>query len=227
MTDNFASAMAVLQYGDSFFPSGSVAFSWGLEDLARRGRLANEGEVEAFVVGQLRSRWAGFDRPAVAAAHRIGSDCAAVANIDRHVEIRTVAAELRSGSRRMGNAMLLVFTQLGQAHALRYRDLVKRGEAFGHLPVMQGFLLGHSGLNEVDALAVSAHTFCTGLLGAAIRLGCLTHIEAQHILLEARREAGRINSEPMPGLEEMASASFESEIAVMHHASRDLRLFAN
>jgi len=219
--------MAVLQYGDSFFPSGSVAFSWGLEDLAERGRLANAGEVAAFVIGQLRSRWSGFDRPAVAAAHRNASVCAAVADIDRHVEIRTVAAELRSGSRRLGNAMLLVFTQLGQADARRYRDLVRHDEAFGHLSVMQGFLLAHSGLNEVEALAISAHTFCTGLLGAAIRLGCLTHIEAQHILLEARRAAGLINSEPMPALEEIASSSFESEIAVMNHASRDLRLFAN
>lgn len=225
--DSFASALAVLQHGDSFFPSGSVAFSWGLEDLAERGRLANAADIAAFVVGQLYARWAGFDRPAVAATHRKCNNCAAIAGIDKQVEIRTAAAELRSGSRRMGNAMLTVFSQLGVTDALRYRDLVKRGEACGHLAVMQGFLLGRAGLAEVESLAISAHTFSTGLLGAAIRLGCLTHIEAQHILLEARSEAVRINRKPMPPIDAIASFGFESEIAVIHHAGRNLRLFAN
>ena len=32
-----ADALAVLQFGDSFFPSGAVSFSWGLEGLSDSG----------------------------------------------------------------------------------------------------------------------------------------------------------------------------------------------
>ena len=47
--------------------------------------------------------------------------------------------------------------------------------------------MGRAGLSERDAIALSAHTFSTGLLGAGIRLGCLSHIDAQQILIEARQ----------------------------------------
>ena len=40
-------------------------------------------------------------------------------------------------------------------------------------------------------------------------------------------EAVRINREPMPPIDAIASFGFESEIAVIHHAGRNLRLFAN
>ena len=83
-------------------------------------------------------------------------------------------------------AMLSVFARLGIGEADAYRERVKRGDAFGHLPTMQGYLWGRAGLSEPDAVALSAHTFSTGLLGAGIRLGCLSHIDAQQILLRAR-----------------------------------------
>ena len=62
---------------------------------------------------------------------------------------------------------------------------------------------------------LSAHTFCTGLLSAGIRLGCLTHIDAQRALIEAREEAARIAALPVPPLTELSSYGIEAEIAVM------------
>ena len=61
--------LALLQYGDSFFPSGAVSFSWGLEGLASRGAVETEEDVKGFVVGQLDARWAHFDRAIIVAAH--------------------------------------------------------------------------------------------------------------------------------------------------------------
>ena len=54
--------LRILQEGDSFFPSGSVSFSWGLETLSSDGMITNEAAVEAFLTAQLRNRWANFDR---------------------------------------------------------------------------------------------------------------------------------------------------------------------
>jgi urease accessory protein len=219
--------MTVLQYGDSFFPSGAVSFSWGLEGLAEQGRLADAADIEAFVLGQLHARWASFDRAVVAAAHRAGSDLEAVARIDNQVEIQTPAAELRSASRRMGEAMLSVFARLGLADAARYRDMVKRGETCGHLAAMQGFLWAGVGLSEREALAISAHGFAVGLLGAAVRLGQLTHIDAQRILSLVRAEMATLAEEPAPSMDEISSFAIESEVAMMSHARRSLRLFVN
>ena len=221
------SILAVLQYGDSFFPSGAVSFSWGLEDLADRGALATSEDVQSFVTGQLRARWANFDRVVVASAHRASADLTEVAAIDERVEIHTSAEEVRSGSQRAGHALLSSCARLDVPGAASYRAMVTRGEALGHNAAMQGMLWARAGLSETDAIALSAHTFCVGLAGAGIRLGRLTHIDAQRILTVAREEAARIGDRPMPPIEQISSFAIEAEIAVIRHASRDIRLFAN
>lgn len=225
--NSVGSTMAVLQFGDSFFPSGSVAFSWGLEALAENGTVTSAGDVQAFVIGQLHARWANFDRAIVVAAHRASADLKAVADVDDHVEILTSSAELRSGSRRMGDAMLSIFGRLGIDGVPAYRDMIKSGSACGHVAAMQGFLWARVGLSEMHAVALSAHTFCIGLLGAGIRLGCLTHIDAQRALIEARREVSNIAETSTPPLHEISAFSVEAEIAVMRHAQHHTRMFAN
>ncbi|HET7852219.1 MAG TPA: urease accessory UreF family protein, partial [Methyloceanibacter sp.] len=193
-----ARALAVLQFGDSFFPSGAVSFSWGLEGLSDSGVVTGADTVRAFVIGQLRARWAEFDRPVVVAAHAAKNSLEEVAAIDARVETQTPCAELRSGSRRIGEAMLSVFARLGIGEADSYRERVKQCDAFGHLPVMQGYLWGRAGLSQHNTVALSAHTFTTGLLGAGIRLGCLSHIEAQQILVGTRQESVRLAALPVP-----------------------------
>jgi urease accessory protein len=222
-----AATLAVLQFGDSLFPSGAVSFSWGLEGLAEAGVVTNADAAGGFVIGQLQARWSRFDRAVVVAAHRARMDLEAIAAIDDQVEIQTPAAELRSASRRMGEALLSVATRLGIADAASYRERVKRGAAQGHLAPMQGLIWGRAGLSEADAVALSAHSFCTGLLSAGIRLGCLTHIDAQRALIEARAEAARIAASPVPPLGELSSYGIEAEIAVMRHANNATRVFAN
>ena len=222
-----AEALAVLQFGDSFFPSGAVSFSWGLEGLSDSGVVTDADAVRAFVIGQLRARWAEFDRPVVVAAHQVRMSLEEVAAIDARVETQSPCAELRSGSRRMGEAMLSVFARLGIGEAAAYRGLVKQGEAFGHLAAMQGYLWGRASLSERNAIALSAHTFSTGLLGAGIRLGCLSHIEAQQILIEAREEAASLAALPVPPVGELSAYAVEAEIAVMQHVNNSLRVFAN
>jgi urease accessory protein len=222
-----ADTLALLQFGDSFFPSGAVSFSWGLEGLADSGAVQGAEDVRAFVIGQLRARWAEFDRAVVVAAHTARMSLDEVAAIDDQVEIQTPCAELRSGSRRMGEALLSVFARLGIGEAGTYRDRVKAAAAFAHLPAMQGYLWGRAGLGQDHAVALSAHGFATGLLGAGIRLGCLSHIDAQSILIDARAEAARLAARPLAPIAALSAYGIEAEIAVMRHADNNLRVFAN
>jgi len=219
--------LAMLQYGDSFFPTGSVSFSWGLEGLMESGAVSGASDVECFLLGQIRSRWAAYDRPALAAAHGAKGDIDAITAVDAEVELTTLSSELRNASCRMGAAMLSVFQRLGDAPASAFRARIAAGAAHGHLPVVQGCLWQGAGLSLDDVLALSAHTFSTGLLGAAVRLGCITHIDAQRLLGAARREAALISETPPVPLHAMNAFAMEVEIAVMRHLNRDQRLFAN
>ena len=99
--------------------------------------------------------------------------------------------------------------------------------AHGHQIVMQGMLWASAAVTGADAVVLSAHSLSTTLLSAGVRLGCITHIDAQQILAVARREAAVLAEMPMTPIEDISAGTIEAEIAIMHHAARDLRLFAN
>ena len=79
--------LALLQHGDSFFPSGAVSFSWGVETLAADGKIAKAEDVERFVAHQLAGRWAASDRPVLLAALAAVGDLSQVALADRLIGI--------------------------------------------------------------------------------------------------------------------------------------------
>ncbi len=226
MTDP-ANDLVLLQHGDSFFPSGAVSFSWGLETLVEDGQVDTADGVSAFLVNQIRHRWATSDRAALAATHGAGEDLEAVIAIDLLVEAQILAHELRDGSRRTGRALLSVHDKLGTPPARRFRDRVRAGDTPGHGVVVQGLVWRGVGLTLGQAELLSAHTYSVGVLGAAVRLGIIGHVDAQRILLVARETLVGILREAAPPVSEMSAFTPATEIAAMRHETAETRLFAN
>ena len=219
--------LALLQHGDSFFPSGNVSFSYGLETLYEDGRIETVQEVSSFLDGQLRERWATFDRGALVAAHKAAPDPEAVGRVDVLLDASTLATELRQGSCRNGRALLKVHTALGTPGAAGYTAMVTADLVPGHVAAVQGLVWNGVGLGIAAAELLSAHTFVVGILGAALRLGMLGHIGAQGILNDMRLLISELLQEPPPELDELQSSTFEAEIAIMRHETAATRLFSN
>lgn len=224
---NTSLLLNALQHGDSFFPSGAASFSWGLEALCEDGTVTNAEDVSQFVIAQVVHRWACFDRGALVAAYRAKADLQTLADIDAQVNAQTLSLKMREGSTRTGASILSVYTKLGHSSASSYQELIRNGEAFGHLTVMQGFLWAMCGLPEREAEVLSAHTLCVGLLGAALRLGAIGHIEAQSILSSTHPVISEVLQKPAPALDEWRAFTPMTEISVMRHEVADSRLFAN
>lgn len=219
--------LAALQHGDSFFPSGATAFSWGLETLVTERIVSNAADVETLIRAQLKGRWASFDRGIVAAAYKSAGEIDEICRIDSLVEAQTLVNEIRDGSHRSGLALLQVHIKLGNLRAEPYRKLVHASEAFGNLNVMQGFLWADTEMSIDDAEVLSAHTMCVGLLGAAVRLGAIGHVDAQRILRNLHPTINELIDEPPPPLPKLTAFTPIAEIAVMRHEMADSRLFAN
>ena len=226
MTDP-ASDLVLLQHGDSFFPSGAASFSWGLETLAGDGVVHSADSLSDFLMGQIRYRWATSDRAALAAAHGAGADLEAVGAIDGLVDAQILASELREGSRRTGRALLSMHDKLGTPLAGEFQGRVRAGDAPGHAAVVQGLVWRGVGLTLGQAELLSAHTLSIGLLGAALRLGIIGHVDAQRILPVAREALVDILRQPAPPIGEMSAFTPQAEIAVMRHETAETRLFAN
>ncbi len=219
--------LATLQNADSFFPGGGIAFSWGLETLIADRELQRPDELGPFLAAQLQQRWAVCDRPALVEAVRHAGDLPRLGAIDRELEALTLAEELREGSKRAGASLLSVHERIGTPGAAEYRSAIRAGTALGHLPVVQGALWHGAGIDEAGAQAASAHTFCVALLGAALRLGVIGHLQGQQILLGLRDVIARLIAAPVPAVDEMYTCTPAAEIAAMRHEVQSSRLFAN
>ncbi|WP_191058956.1 urease accessory protein UreF [Geminicoccus harenae] len=225
MTDP-ARLLAALQHGDSQFPSGGFAFSWGLEGLMGGGHLGRR-DLHHFIEGQFRQRWACFDRVVIAEAHRRCRDLQGLCELDDWVDAATLAEPARDGSKRAGNALLGVHQRLGTSGAAELRTRVHAGAAHGHQAVVQGMVLAGVGLGLAEALAVAAHATAAAFCTAAIRLGLASHLDAQQALTALRPVLAGLLAGPLPALDEAAAFTPAAEIAMMRHAGQELRLFAN
>ncbi len=221
------SLLAAFQHADSFFPGGAVSFSWSLEALRADGMVRAADDVARFIAGQLRHRWASGERPVLAAAHAAGDDLDAVSAIDHLQEAMALPAELRQGSRRMGAALLGVHARLRTPNAAAYHAEVLANRAPGHVAVVQGLVWRSVGLDRDAALAVSVHGFCVGLLGAALRLGLIGHVEGQRTLAALREVIVEIMATPVPSLDDISTFTPACDIAFMRHETQTGRLFAN
>lgn len=215
--------LLALQHGDSAFPSGGFAFSWGLEELVRDEWIASGDQLSDFLSDLLANRWHGFDRIALARAFG-ASTLAEVADADRAVEIATWSAPMRAGSRRAGRAVLGVHARLAGPVVADYKAMAEADAELGHLPVVQGLVWREAGLDAASAEVLSAWTMAQGIAAAALRLGLVGHLSAQAVLHRARAEIVDMIARPPP--EHFAAFTPVADIALVRHGRRDARLFA-
>ncbi|MCB8877077.1 urease accessory protein UreF [Acidisoma silvae] len=221
-----ATLLTALQFGDGQFPSGGFAFSWGLESLIADGQITRPG-FGAFLGGQMQNRWASCDRVIIAHAYAAATDLPELTVLDDLADAWATIETLRMGSKRAGLALLGTHLRLGTPGARNFKDAIDLGDAQGHLPVVQGLVLAGIGLDRPSALAVSAYGMAQSFCTAAIRLGLISHLDAQRSLSDLRPALAQLIAEPMPDIDDMHSFTPLADIAAMRHPDQTQRLFSN
>ena len=219
-----ATTLTMMQFGDSAYPAGGFAFSWGVEGLAADGLLRGRQDLEDLISDHLGFRWNSMDRPLLGRAYR-ASTPEAIAKVDHFAEASTVSAPMRDGSRRAGRALLGVSARRGEPLSLAYRALVAGDARLGHLPVIQAVVFRDAGLQLHAAELVSGWTLVNGLVSAAVRLGTVGHVDAQRVLQTARSVLAELLTHQLP--EAFMPSSFTPliDIAVARARSRPVRMF--
>jgi urease accessory protein len=220
--------LLAMQQADAAFPSGSFAFSNGIEGVAAlpypfdRDALRRQAEIA------LRHRWAGLDRIALVRAWHAGDDLGGLAHIDEEVEAANVVASFREGSRRAGRALLTSHARLGTSGADALKAAIARGQLIGHLPTMQGALFRALGMPEREAVAVSGYQAIASLTSAAVRLGRVGALEAQTVIRDLLPEIAALTaSEAIDPDAPLESFTPFLDIAAMRSADAAIRLFSS
>ncbi len=221
------SVLQAIWQADGAFPSGSFAFSYGIEGvMALRGKMSTAALAE-LIAAILRQRWATCDRVALVRSFRAGGEISAIAVIDRDMETSTFGKTLRDGSRRNGASFLAAHHRIGEPAATRLRQAVGAGACLGHISVMQGAVWQAIGLDENLARLASGYSVASGITAAAVRLGAIGALEGQKALSGCLPLIEQLAAEPVPVDGELASFLPFLELAAARHARADLRLFAN
>ncbi|MEM8504459.1 MAG: urease accessory UreF family protein [Cyanobacteria bacterium P01_D01_bin.1] len=227
----FAQQLTLMQLADSFFPSGSYTLSHGLESLVQAGRINSTEDVETFIRLLLCNKVGSTDLVALAHTHRYStlSDLESVREIDALLFAQTPIQKTRSAQRQSGRALLMVASSTWAHSQLEALSHQTASGQFNCLhPVVFAVVAQIAGLDEQSALVAFVHGFVTGLLGAAIRLGAIGHLQAQQIRLSLSADMAEVCQDAAKlALDEMWSCTPTIDLAQMRQANLSRRLFAS
>ena len=223
--------LTLMQLSDSFFPSGSYTLSHGLESLIQNQQIKQAEDFITFLRILLHNRLGTCDLVALIHSYQssLSDDLEKIKAIDARLFAQTAIAISRQTQAQSGRALLMVAESTWENQQLITLIKDRAANRFNCLhPVVFGVVGNIAGLSLIDTGLAFLHSFITGLLGAAIRLGILGHLQAQQISLNlaADLETVLVTAYSMD-LEQMHTTTLTIDLAQMRHAKLNTRLFAN
>jgi len=223
--------LTLMQLSDSFFPSGSYTLSHGLESLIQSNQIQQSEDFMTFLRLLLYNKIGTCDLVALIHGHQgsAANDLAKVRQADTQLFAQTAIAISRQTQRQSGRALLMVAQSTWQSQQLETLAGDRLQGCFNCLhPIVFGVVGSVAGLNSTDTALAFLHGFVTGLLGAAIRLGILGHLEAQQISLDLAADIETVLLKASAiELDRMYSCTPTIDLAQMRHAQLNTRLFAS
>jgi len=220
----------LLQFGDSMLPVGTFAFSGGLESAIQKGVVTDAGTLLAFARTAVEQAARG-DGIAVIFAHRAAStgNLAELIRIDEIVYARKLSAETRAMSVRIGKKFTELGVEVTAVPLLRdWRERIESGATPGCYPVGLAANFAAQGLPARAAFAVHQHGVAAMILGAALRLMKVSHVDTQRMLYCLNAEvAAAYEAAAMAELTDMAGFAPLTEILAAVHVKAHVRLFMN
>ena len=227
---NIDSLARLLQFGDSMFPIGGFSFSCGLESAVQTGVVSDRATLHAFARTALEQAARG-DGIALVAAHRAATanDVETLIEIDRRVLARKASDEVRTMSTRMGRKFTEIGVEVVGAPLIRaWLARIAEGATPGCYPLALGVNFAAQGLSAREAFLVHHYGVATAILGAALRLMRVSHVDTQAILydLNAGVDAA-YETASTARLSDMAGFAPLSDILTAVHTKAHVRLFMN
>jgi urease accessory protein len=227
---NSGTLARLLQFGDSMFPIGGFSFSCGLESAVQTGVVNDRATLHAFARTALEQAARG-DGIALVAAHRAAAkgEVEALIAIDRQVLARKPSDETRTMSTRMGRKFTEIGVEIVGAPLIKtWLVRTAEGATPGCYPVALAVNFAAQGLSARAAFLVHHYGVATAILGAALRLMRVSHVDTQAILYDLNSGVdAAYELAAAARLSDMAGFAPLSDILAAVHTKAHVRLFMN
>jgi urease accessory protein len=216
----------MMQLADSFFPSGMFGLSGGLESFVKSGRVKKGNDVLRFIRQQIKFQLVPCDCAVLLMVMNAAKkgDVAGASAADNRCYSMKLVREVRTASARSGRQLLnCVVNMTGDRFAKKFYAKVEAKESAGTYPACLALAANALGIPEKSALRMMLYSYCASIVGSAVRLGIITHIEGQSILTQLARDAN--SARPAKNIHELWQLTPLAEIMQMQHEQDDLRMF--
>lgn len=220
----------LLQFGDSAFPIGGFAFSSGLESAIQTRVVTDAATLLAFARTVVDQANRG-DGIALICAHRAAAagDLDALVGIDQLVFARKLSSETRTMAVKMGRKLTeMGVSVVGAPLLLAWRERIDAGATPGCHAVALAANFAAQGLPALDAFVAHQYGVAATLLGAALRLMRIGHVDTQRMLYALTADAdAAYRTAAAAALSDMAGFAPLAEILAAVHVKAHVRLFMN
>jgi urease accessory protein len=209
--------LSLLHFGDSAFPAGGYAHSFGLETYCQAGLVRGREDLERFLVCQLEGAAGPCDATAAVGVLRAATsgDLAACHGIDETLEAMKPVREFREAAALTADPRLV-----------EYAGDVDKVLAPGHHAVAYGLAAAALGWMPEAAATAYLYSATALLVGAALRLLSMGQLEGQRVLWSLHPVIERVAREAAArDVSEIWSFAPGLELAGIRHAALDMRLF--
>ncbi len=214
----------LMQLADSFFPSGMFGLSGGLESFFKTGRIKNKDGVLRFIRQQIKFQIVPCDCSVLAIvmkAARKGNVAAAMEADNRYHSMKLVK-EIRMASTRSGRQLLGTLKHMtNNRFVKKFYVKVEKKQSPGTYPACLAVAAHALMIPEKSAHRMLLYSYCVSIVGSAVRLGIISHIEGQSILTQLATD---VNSAEI-NVSELWQLAPLPEIMQMQHEQDDLRMF--
>ncbi|WP_312113340.1 urease accessory protein UreF [Brevibacillus reuszeri] len=223
--------LSLMQLCDSNFPTGAFSHSFGLETYIQEDRVSSKQTfyewLQAYVNEQLVYTDGLASRLTYEALEQ--NQVETVWNLDRLMTVQNFPRESREGSRRMGEGMLRLGSELYESPQVRaYRERVKAKQSSGHPAIVFALLAHHLEIPKKTAVLSYLYSTTAALIQNGVRAiplgqteGQRLQCEMQPLLLQAVELIEQLDPDDLgivtPGL----------ELAQMRHEQLNIRIFSS
>jgi urease accessory protein len=220
----------MLQFGDSMFPIGGFSFSGGLESAIQKRVVTDLASLLEFTRTAVEQAARG-DGIAIVCAHRAAQagDIDELLRIDARVHARKLSSETRTMSTKTGRKFVELGAHVSGMPTMQdWRERVLSGKTPGCYPVALAIHFAALGLSARDAFVVHHYGVATAILGAALRLMRISHVDTQSLLFQLTADVDAPYAVAAAAtLDDMAGFAPLADILAAVHVKAHVRLFMN
>ena len=216
----------LMQLADSFFPSGAFGLSGGLESFVKTGRVKTGNDVLCFIRQQMQFQIVPCDCAVLCAVMGAAKkvNIAGVVAADNRCYSMKMVREVRTASARSGRQLLnCIVHVVNDKFAKKFYALVEAKESAGTYPACLAVAASALQIPRKSAFRMMLYTYCVSIVGSAVRLGVISHIEAQRTLMQLACDVNF--AKPANNIGDLWQLAPLAEILQMQHEQDDLRMF--